>query len=126
MFHRDDRPRLSSVSALLVLVVVPTLLSACTRSQHPVLYPNAKLKQVGQGQADQDIDDCRKLAGQYVESTAAKEIGKGAAVGGVTGGAVGATCGAVHGAVTGHGAGTGAAVGAATGAAVGATAGVVR
>ncbi len=97
-------------------------LGGCASSQSPVLYPNAKLKQVGREQASHDIEECRKLADDYVQSTAAKDVAKGAAVGG----AAGAAIGAVGGAVSGRGAGTGAAVGAATGATAGAVHGAAK
>ncbi len=97
-------------------------LGGCASSQSPVLYPNAKLKQVGREQAGRDIEECRKLADDYVQSTAAKDVAKGAAVGG----AAGAAIGAVGGAVSGRGAGTGAAVGAATGATAGAVHGAAK
>ena len=97
-------------------------LGGCASSQSPVLYPNAKLKQVGREQASRDIEECRKLADDYVQSTAAKDVTKGAAVGG----AAGAAIGAVGGAVSGRGAGTGAAVGAATGATAGAVHGAAK
>jgi len=97
-------------------------LGACARTQSPVLYPNAKLQQVGKAQAEEDIQACRKLAGDWVESTAGKDIAKGTAVGGAGGAAVGA----VAGAVSGRGAGAGAAVGAATGATAGAVHGAAK
>jgi outer membrane lipoprotein SlyB len=97
-------------------------LGGCASSQSPVLYPNARLKQVGREQADRDIAECRRLAGEYVQSTAAKDVAKGTAVGGVAGAAIGA----VGGAVSGRGAGVGAAVGAATGATAGAVHGAVK
>ncbi|MBI1735697.1 MAG: cell envelope biogenesis protein OmpA [Candidatus Rokubacteria bacterium] len=106
--------------------MVAPLAGACAGSQKPVLYPNAKVQEVGREQAERDVDDCRRLAGDYVKNTAAKDIGKDAAVGGATGAATGAAGGAVHGAVSGRGAGGGAATGAAVGAAAGATAGAVR
>lgn len=98
-----------------VCVLVVAALAGCARTQQPVLYPNAKLQQVGKAQADRDIEECRTLAGNYVQSTAGKDIGKGTAVGAAGGAAVGA----VAGAVSGRGAGFGAAVGAATGATAG-------
>lgn len=107
---------------LLVGTAILALLAGCARTQSPVLYPNAKLRQVGQEQARRDIEECRRLAAEYVESTAAKDIARGAAVGGAGGAAVGA----VGGAVSGRGAGLGAAVGAATGATAGAVHGAAR
>jgi hypothetical protein len=96
----------------------------CAHSQSPVLYPNAKLEQVGKAQADADIATCRQKADDYVSSGAAtaKEVGKDTAVGGAGGAAVGA----VAGAVSGGGAGRGAAIGAATGATAGAVHGAVK
>ena len=91
-------------------------LAGCAHSQSPVLYPNAKLQQVGKGQADRDVAACRQMADEYVSNPMAKDAAKGGAIGGVGGAAVGA----VAGAVTGHGAGRGAMVGAATGATAGA------
>jgi outer membrane lipoprotein SlyB len=114
------------VSIALVALVVASTLIGCSRAQKPVLYPNAKVREVSKEQVDHDIADCRQLASQYVESTAGKDIGKGAAVGGATGAATGAAGGAVHGAMSGRGAGAGAATGAAVGAAVGATAGAMH
>jgi len=97
-------------------------LAGCARTQSPVLYPNAKLQQVGKEQAEQDIEACRTLADDWVQSTAGKDIAKGTAVGAAGGAAVGA----VAGAVSGRGAGTGAAVGAATGATAGAVHGAAK
>jgi hypothetical protein len=110
----------------LAAALVAASAGACARSQKPVLYPNAKVQEVGREQAERDVEDCRRLAGEYVDDSAAKEIGKDAAVGGATGAATGAAGGAVHGAISRRGAGSGAATGAAVGAAAGATAGAVR
>jgi len=101
---------------------VVAALAGCARAQKPVLYPNTHLEKVGREQAERDIEACRTRASEYVESTAAKDIGKGAAVGGAGGAAVGA----VGGAVSGRGAGAGAAIGAATGATAGAVHGAVK
>jgi uncharacterized protein YcfJ len=106
------------------LLVAVTLAVGCSHAQSPVLYPNAKLEQVGKAQAQADISTCRQRADEYVSSGAAtaKEVGKDTAVGGVGGAAVGA----VAGAVSGGGAGRGAAIGAATGATAGAVHGAVK
>ena len=92
---------LSTRVALAVLVIAVPTLSACSRAQKPVLYPNAKVKELPREQVEQDIEDCRRLAGEYVESTVGKDIGKGAAGGGGTGAAAGAAAGATAGAVRG-------------------------
>jgi len=96
----------------------------CAHYQRPVLYPNAKLQEVGKAQAEADIAACRSLADEYVSSgaTTAKEVGKDTAVGGLGGAAIGA----VGGAVSGAGAGRGAAIGAATGATAGAVHGTAK
>jgi predicted small lipoprotein YifL len=112
------RSRIQSAAVLATLVV----LAGCAHSQSPVLYPNAKLQQVGKEQADRDVEACRQMASDYVSNPMGKDVAKGAAVGGVGGAAVGAAGGAV----SGHGAGLGAAVGAATGATAGAVHGVAK
>ena len=111
--------------ALMAVLLTP-LLTACAGTQKPVVYPNAKARDTSREQTERDIAECRKFASEYVQGTAGKDIGTGAAVGGAAGAATGAAGGAVHGAMSGRGAGTGAATGAAVGAAAGATAGAVR
>jgi len=115
-------PHLARVTAVVLAAV--TLGAGCAHYQSPVLYPNAKLQEVGKAQAAGDIAACRSLADDYVSSGAAtaKEIGKDTAVGGVGGAAIGA----VAGAVSGRGAGRGAAIGAATGATAGAVHGTAK
>ncbi len=113
------------VRATTGLLVAVTLAVGCSHAQSPVLYPNAKLEQVGKAQVEADISTCRRRADEYVSSggaATAKEVGKDTAVGGAGGAAVGA----VAGAVSGGGAGRGAAIGAATGATAGAVHGAVK
>lgn len=114
----------SRTRAMAGILTAVALGSGCAHSQSPVLYPNAKLQEVGRAQADADIAACRQLASEYVSSGAAtaKEVGKDTAAGGVGGAAVGA----VAGAVSGGGAGRGAAIGAATGATAGAVHGTMK
>lgn len=107
---------------LTVGLVALLALGACARAEKPVLYPNPKLQQVGRAEAERDIEACRQLASDYVESTAAKDIGKSTVIGAVGGAAVGA----VGGAVSGHGAGRGATIGAATGGTAGAVHGAAK
>jgi outer membrane lipoprotein SlyB len=73
-------------------------------------------------QADQDIEECRELASQYVPNTAGKDVARNTGIGAVGGAAIGA----VAGAVSGGGAGRGAAIGAATGGTAGAVGGVAK
>jgi hypothetical protein len=91
---------------LCALLIAAPVFAACSRAQKPVLDPNAKVQQTSKEQVGRDIEDCRRLASEYVESTAGKDIAKGAAVGGGAGAAVGAAVGAATGATAGavHGA----------------------
>ncbi len=103
-----------------ILLVFSSLVSACASGPKPILYPNERLKAVGQTQADQDIAECRDMAANAGASAGSGKAGRTAgstAAGGAIGGATGAVGGAILGAP-----GTGAAVGAATGA----TAGLLR
>lgn len=79
-----------------LVLLIGMILAGCASS--PVLYPNAHLKQVGQEQAQRDIDDCRRQADAYVKSAAAKTMAKDTALGGAGGAVVG---GAAAGLVTG-------------------------
>ncbi len=94
---------------LLVGGVVASSL-ACA-AQRPVLYPNARLQEVGAAAAQRDIDDClqKAAAAGYTSDRGGKVAGSttvGAAAGAALGAAVGAAAGQ---------AGTGAAMGAAGG-----------
>jgi predicted GTPase len=55
-------------SRLLVTVALASLgaLAGCAHSQSPVLYPNAKLQQVGKEQADRDVNRCLRERGYEV------------------------------------------------------------
>lgn len=84
-----------SIFSLLVLVTL--LLNACG-AKRPVLYPNEQLKQIGQAKANQEIDDCIKLANEYqAGGSKAKEIAKDTGKSGVVGAATGAVIGALTG-----------------------------
>ncbi|MGI9418121.1 MAG: glycine zipper family protein [Geminicoccaceae bacterium] len=94
-------------------------LAGCS-APSPVLYPNARLNEVGQAQANSDIEACKQMAAAG-GANAAEGHGSRAARNTAVGGAAGGATGAVGGAVLGN-AGRGAAFGAATGA----TAGLMR
>ena len=100
-------------NTLLILVGFLLVIGCASR---PQLYPNKKLQSVGKEQADRDIDDCKKLADNYLASGKGKAIASGAGSGAV----VGAAAGAVLGAFTGN-LGRGALHGGAVGGAVGGT-----
>lgn len=104
------------------MLAVAALGAGC--AQRPVLYPNARVEDLGRAEVAGDIAYCEELASERVSSGAAKarEIGKDTAVGAVGGAGVGA----VAGAVSGGGAGRGAGIGAAVGATAGLLTGVVR
>jgi hypothetical protein len=103
-----------------VVLVLGLALGGCARSS-PVLYPNSHLAQVGQGQAQQDIAECKQSAEQHVASGGAGAVAGSTAIGGGTGAAIGAASGAIGGS-----AGIGAAAGAAAGAITGFIAGLFR
>ena len=97
------------------------LLVACA-DKRPVLYPNARLKQVGTEAAQRDVDECLRLAREGgADDDRGVEVAKSTAGGAAVGGAVGAATGAVLGSV-----GRGAAAGAAGGAAGGLVHGLFR
>jgi uncharacterized protein YcfJ len=113
--------RFSLHATCLTAVAALMLLAGCA-TQRPVLYPNAKYKQVGPEVAQKDIDDCINMAeSQGIHAGGGDRVGRGAATGAVVGGAVGAGVGAVRGDIGGR-----AAAGAAGGAAGGAASGAVR
>ena len=97
------------------------LFSACAQKR-PVLYPNYHLEEVGDEQAQADIDECMRFAAEYgAKSSSGGEVAKRTAGGAAVGGAAGAGIGAVTGSV-----GRGAAAGAAGGAAAALTRGIIR
>lgn len=80
-----------------LLLALLIILSGCSVSR-PVLYPNSHLKEIGQTKAEQDIDDCIRMANEYkAGSDKANEI----AIDTAKAGTVGAVTGAVIGAITG-------------------------
>ena len=114
------RMRIAALGPLALALLGVGALAGCASGPKPVLYPNERLKTVGQAQADQDIAACREMAadaGASAGSGKARQAAGNTAAGGALGGATGAVGGAILGSP-----GTGAAVGAATGA----TAGLLR
>ncbi len=78
----------------IIIFVYLLLFSACA-SQRPVLYPNYTLQDEGRATAQDAIDDCMRLAGEYGAtgndgSRIAKEAAENAAVAGTAGGVAGA------------------------------------
>lgn len=108
--RNSSRFQLSTFAGLLVFLITT---SGCAGPK-PVLYPNQHLQQVGEEQADKDIEECEALAKDYVASSGVSTVAGNTVVGAGVGGATGAVGGAIRG-----GAGIGAAVGAAMGATVG-------
>ncbi len=109
---------------ILVFVCMITFfgLTAACASKRPVVYPDAKVQEVGEAQVRADVADCirqAKEAGVGVSKTG--EVAKTTAIGAGTGAAIGAAVGAFGG-----GAGTGAAQGAAGGGAAGLIGGLLR
>jgi outer membrane lipoprotein SlyB len=102
------------------ITVIILLLAGCA-SQSPVLYPNEHLKSVGEVQAQSDIEDCCKMAGEYVKNNPGAKVVGGVIVGGAGGAIVGGAVGAVTGSV-----GRGAAIGGVAGATSGLIHGIYR
>jgi hypothetical protein len=112
-----------AVRPLLFLAAATVFGAGCTATR-PVLYPNDHLTRVGDAQAQRDIDECKRLAADYVSGhrhEAAKQTAAETGTGAAVGAAVGAAGGAVYGS-----AGQGAAAGAAGGAAAGLLHGILR
>lgn len=90
------------------------LLAVACGTKQPVLYPNARLREMGPEAAQADIEQCLELAEAFAGSSEAKDAAAqtagSAAVGAATGAAVGGVVGSA-----GRGAGAGAAGGAAGG-----------
>jgi hypothetical protein len=102
---------------MMVAVSMALCLMGCA-TQRPVLYPDARVEQVGEQAVQRDIDDClqaSKVMGQGANK--ALQTAGSAAIGAATGAAIGAATGAVVGR---------AGQGAAMGAAGGGTAGLLR
>lgn len=101
----------------MIVVLLGVLgLTGCAANQ-PVLYPNSHLQSVGSARAEQDVEQCRDQADQYVNNFPAREVARQTAWGAAGGTAIGVVAGAIGGDL-----GRGAALGAATGA----TAGLMR
>jgi outer membrane lipoprotein SlyB len=101
-------------------ILVILALSACGTAR-PVLYPNSQLKEVGEVQAQRDVDECLHQAEAYVKNNPAGKVAGSTAGGGAAGAVVGGAMGAVTGNL-----GKGAAIGAAGGAAGGCIGGLFR
>lgn len=83
-----------------LLMVLSLQLSACG-PKRPILYPNDHLKEVGQERANQDIDECIRVANEYQAggdkaAEIAKDTGKAAVIGTATGAAIGAVSGNIR------------------------------
>jgi uncharacterized membrane protein len=100
-----------------MLLFLFVLVSCASR---PQLYPNQKLKAVGQDAAKKDVNQCIADADTYLKSSKGKQAAKGAGAGA----AIGAAMGAVGGLFTGN-MGSGLVRGGAIGAAGGGTAGAL-
>ena len=104
--------------SLAVLALCAAALAGCSPLR-PILYPNQKYQEVGDAQAQKDVDECMALGDQFVSETGKYQSkAKDAAVETAKGGVFGAAVGAVGGAIWGD-PGTSAAAGAATGATAG-------
>lgn len=111
-----SRPRLPVVVLAVATIALSVSVWSCASHKRPVLYPNAYLQQVGEDQAQADIDECFEFAATAVDQYRKGERAlEGGAKGATVGAAAGAAGSAVGGGSVGRGAGTGAAAGAAIG-----------
>ena len=95
-------------------------LGACATAQRPVLYPNAHLKNIGDANAQRDIDQCMQLADESGVSRSNNQVARRGAEGAAVGAAAGGVGTLIHGGRVGGGAAAGAAIGGAAGAVHGA------
>lgn len=100
-----------------IAVIAATLAGCAAVQQRPVLYPNARLKQVGDAGAQRDVDECIAMAEKAGAASGGSAAGRGAVQGAAVGGAAAAVGSLIR--------GRGLLESAATGAAVGGTAGAV-
>ena len=111
----------SSFKPALALSLAALLAAGCAAvEQRPVLYPNAKLKQVGEAAAQKDIEACEELANKSGATEGAGPVGQGALQGAAVGAAAAAVGSLIRGGNVVEGAAAGAAVGGAAGGARGA------
>ncbi len=107
--------------SILITVVAAAVLAGCAAvSQRPVLYPNAKFKQVGDATARKDVDECVGLAEKAGASPGAGSPMRGGMHGAAVGGAAAAVGGLIRGGNILESAAAGAAVGGTAGAVSGA------
>ena len=95
------------------------LLTAACAHQRPVLYPDERLKTVGEPTAQRDVDECLATAKVYLKANPATRVARRVGWAGAVGAAMGAVTGLIFGDL-GRAAAGGAAVGAVGGAAQGA------
>ena len=107
---------------IVTFLAAVVLTAAACGPRRPVVYPDEKVKEVGEEQVRADVEDCLRQAKEAgIGSSKTGEVAKTTAVGAGTGAAIGAAVGAF-----GRGAATGAAQGAAGGAAAGLIGGLLR
>jgi outer membrane lipoprotein SlyB len=69
------------------LILLLALFVSC--ASKPKLYPNEKLKAVGNQIAQKDVDQCIEDAEKYLESSKGKQVAKGVGAGAAIGAAIG-------------------------------------
>ncbi len=78
---------------LKIFLILSAIFSLTVCSYRPILDPHGKYLEVGEAQADEDIDVCKKEADEYLDKfkaeRAAREAGRKAVVGGVVGAGIG-------------------------------------
>lgn len=103
------------------IALAAALLSACAAvEQRPVLYPNAKFKQVGEARALADVDECFAMADRAGAGSGSGSAARGGMQGAAIGGATAAVASLIRGGNVVESAAAGAAVGGTAGAVGGA------
>lgn len=106
---------------IVCVLIAGVILSGCA-SRQPVLYPNAYFRTVGEEKAQQDVDECIRLADKAgADGEKGLEIAETTGKSAVIGGAAGAVSGAISGSV-----GRGSLIGVAVGGTVGFLGGLFR
>ncbi len=105
----------------MVMLHIAVLAGCAAAEKRPVLYPNVKMQQAGEAQAQRDVDQCIAQAERAGASgSGAGPVGRGAAEGAAVGGATAGVASAIRGGRVIENAAAGAAVGATAGAVHGA------
>ena len=87
--------KMKTIGGLIIIVLV-LVLTGCSTSRRPVLYPNDHLNRVGEQQAETDINACMRAAeASGANANRSEDVARKTAKAGAVGGATGAVVGAI-------------------------------